>query len=179
MAKLLFSDNPVIEGLPVRDVILGSSNCSTIEECHTMMQAPSMDSRSWGGWAEIVLLAAKWKVGISLFWRQSHSEAFYSIGPEGQHLMCDQPCFSTRAANITTVCGCRRYVRSFHGCMSAVKRVRWWRSLLKQTWARSKLDRISKGVHFVLKGCGRTVRRWWILACKLENHQRMQDVSQC
>ena len=27
---------------------------------------------------------------------------FYSFGPEGQHLMCDQLCFSTRAVNITT-----------------------------------------------------------------------------
>ena len=76
LAKLLFSDNPVIEGLPVRDVILGSSNCSTIEEYQTMMRAPSMDSRSWGGWAEIVLLAAKWNVEFSMFWRKSHSEAF-------------------------------------------------------------------------------------------------------
>ena len=34
-----------------------------------------MDARSWGGWAEIVLLAAKWKVSISLFWRRSMGEA--------------------------------------------------------------------------------------------------------
>ena len=34
-----------------------------------------MDARSWGGWADIVLLTAKWKVPISLFWRRSMGEA--------------------------------------------------------------------------------------------------------
>ena len=34
-----------------------------------------MDARSWGGWAEIVLLAAKWQVAMSLFWCRSEGEA--------------------------------------------------------------------------------------------------------
>ena len=73
--KLLLNNDPFIEGLPARSVILGSSTCSTIEEYMSEMKAPTMDARSWGGWAEIVLLAAKWKVSISLFWRRSMGEA--------------------------------------------------------------------------------------------------------
>ena len=73
--KLLVNDDRLIEGLTVRAVILGSSTCSTIEEYKSEIGAPTMDARSWGGWAEIVLLAAKWKVSISLFWRRSMGEA--------------------------------------------------------------------------------------------------------
>ena len=73
--KLLLNDDPFIEGLTVREVILGPSTCSTIEEYKSEIGAPTMDARSWGGWAEIVLLAAKWKVLISLFWRRSMGEA--------------------------------------------------------------------------------------------------------
>ena len=65
--KLLLNDDPFVEGLTVREVILGSCTCSTIEEYKSEIGAPTMDARSWGGWAEIVLLAAKWKVSISLF----------------------------------------------------------------------------------------------------------------
>ena len=73
--KRLLNDDPSIEGLTVREVILGPSTCSTIEEYKSEIGAPTMDARSWGGWAEIVLLAAKWKVSISLFWRRSMGEA--------------------------------------------------------------------------------------------------------
>ena len=73
--KLLLNDDPFIEGLTVREVVWGSSTCSTIEEYKSEIGAPTMDARSWGGWAEIVLLAAKWKVSISLFWRRSMGEA--------------------------------------------------------------------------------------------------------
>ena len=73
--KLLPKDEAFIEGLTAREVILGSSTCSTIEEYKSEIGAPTMDARSWGGWAEIVLLAAKWKVSISLFWCRSMGEA--------------------------------------------------------------------------------------------------------
>ena len=42
-----------------------------------------MDARSWGGWAEIVLLAAKWKVPISLLWRRSMGEAVLAAQTKG------------------------------------------------------------------------------------------------
>ena len=73
--KLLLNNDPFIEGLPARSVILGVSTCSTIEEYMSEIKAPTMDARSWGGWAEIVLIAAKWQVAISLCWRRSEGEA--------------------------------------------------------------------------------------------------------
>ena len=42
-----------------------------------------MDACSWGGWAEIVLLAAKWKVSIALFWRRSVGEAVLAAQTKG------------------------------------------------------------------------------------------------
>ena len=34
-----------------------------------------MDSRTWGGWAEIVLIADRWNLEISLCWRESERKA--------------------------------------------------------------------------------------------------------
>ncbi len=59
---LLSKDEPFVEGLTVSQLLLTSSSCSTMEEYKTMMLTPTLDSRTWGGWAETILLARKWNV---------------------------------------------------------------------------------------------------------------------
>ena len=75
LQELLLDADFRFDGLSVRELILGSSDCSTIDEYMEFMKVPTMDSRSWGGWAEILSLAAKWKIQLAVFWKQGQQKA--------------------------------------------------------------------------------------------------------
>ena len=59
------------------------------------MQSSTDDKRTWGGWSEIVLLAAKFDFQVSVFWRESAERAVLraqtkgSTGPPRTALLYD------------------------------------------------------------------------------------------
>ncbi|MCP4240432.1 MAG: hypothetical protein GY772_07685 [bacterium] len=65
---LLQKGEHVVDDVPLSTVITASTDCSA-DEYLDRVRVPTMDIRTWGGWTEIVVLAAKWKCDIALFWR--------------------------------------------------------------------------------------------------------------